>query len=232
MKVAIITAIYDDYDELKPIVPQDGVEVDWVFVTDNEKVRDDDFDSRGWRTEYRPRNRGIHPCRAAKHPKMVPWLYTLASHSIWIDGSFRITSPRFAVEALAHAEASPDGFAQFKHPWRDCLFDEADATLNLKRYEGEWLNVGHQTKAYRTQEMPLHWGLWATGVIARHDHAQQKQRLWNAFWLRQCADYSYQDQISHPFACWKHGVRPGELPGTHFVNDWVTYEGSGRHVHG
>jgi hypothetical protein len=228
MRAAVITAIYDGYDSLKEIVPQDGVDVDWVLLTDDPTLTSaaGTADPRGWRVVYVPRPQ-IHPCRAAKNAKMLPSLFTDAPHSVWVDASFRITSPRFVIDTLAIAESSESGIAQFKHPWRNCLFEEADASLDLARYAGETDSIKRQVATYADLGMPINWGLWATGVIARWQHDQHYD--WGADWLSQNNVFSYQDQISHPFSCWKYNLRPTNLTGTHFVNPWVTYEGSGRH---
>src|SRR3546814_8001152 len=127
--VAIITAIYGAYDELKPVLPQMGVDVEWILVTD--AVPDAD-QAEGWTIVHDPQP-GTHPNRAAKSAKFRPWEYTDAPASIWVDASFRVVSDRFAVEALAHAAP----IAQFVHPWRDCLYTEAEASVPLAKYEGE-----------------------------------------------------------------------------------------------
>lgn len=67
---AVVTAVYDRYDTLKPALPQSGPKVDWVCVTD-----DPGLEADGWRIVVQPRP-GVHPNRAAKHPKCEPWRYT------------------------------------------------------------------------------------------------------------------------------------------------------------
>lgn len=218
--VAIITAVYDRYDELKPTRPQNGHSVDWVFVTDDDDLKNETT-AQGWRVVYEPRP-GVHPNRAAKRPKFLPWEYTDASASVWVDASFRIGSERFAADALSYA----DPIAQFVHPWRDCLYDEADAVLGLEKYAPD-TDVHAQKSAYAHIEHPAHWGLWATGVIARR-HTTRVRMLGNA-WMTEVYEHTYQDQISQPFVLRNVGLRPTMFPGTHFSNPWLTYEGSARH---
>lgn len=215
--VAIITALYNSYDALKPALPQTGVDVEWILVTDSVPCADD---AEGWTIVHDP-HLGIHPNRAAKNPKFRPWEYTDAPASIWIDASFRVTSHEFAAAAMKRAEP----LAQFVHPWRDCLYMEADASLPLAKYAGE--PIGEQADYYRALGHPDHWGLWAAGVIARK-HTSEVQRL-GAAWAHEVNLWSFQDQVSEPFALRKAGLRPAALPGTHFANPWLSYEGSGRH---
>lgn len=212
---AVVTAVYDSYDTLKPALPQPGVRVDWVCVTDNPHL-----EVEGWRTVVRPCP-GLHPNRSAKVPKMFPERFTPAPVSVWVDASFRVTSGTFVADVLPYAEP----IAQFVHPWRNCLYDEADASSPIPKYTGE--PILEQAKEYREEGHPEHWGLWATGVIVRRHMAETAQ--FGQSWLSEIDRWSFQDQVSEPFALRNCGLRPVSLPGTHFANPWLAYEGSGRH---
>lgn len=209
--IAIVTAVYDAYDTVKPVLPQAGVEVDWVLVTDQEPA-----DAPGWRVVVEPRP-DVPPVRAAKTPKFEPWKYTDAPASIWLDASFRITSPDFAVGALALAKP----ISQFTHPWRDCLFAEAAEIIALGM-DPDGV-AGWQTARYREAGHPEHWGLWASGVIARR-HTAAVRRMGVA-WAREVGAGSARDQVSEPFVLRETKLRPASLPGTHLANEWLTYEG-------
>lgn len=220
--IAVLTAVYDQYDDLKPALPQTGADVDWVFVTDDPALQGEK-ELRGWRVVYEPRP-GVHPNRAAKRPKFLPWEYTNAPASVWVDASFRIVSEAFAVDALKHA----DPIAQFTHPWRDCLYDETAECIAIARHKYPPGLLARQAASYRQAGHPEHWGLWATGVIARqHDDARVKQL--GQRWLEEVEQWSFQDQVSHPYVVREAGLRPTPFPGTHLANPWLAYEGSGRH---
>lgn len=213
--VAVITACYDGYDTVKPVLPQAGVDVDWVFVTDVEPA-----DAMGWRVvvESRPE---VLPVRAAKAAKFEPWKYTDAPASIWVDASFRVASPDFAASVLEYATP----IAQFEHPWRSCLYDEAIEIAALgKDPDGA---AAWQMKRYREAGHPTGWGLWASGVIARRHTAAVKRM--GAAWAREVEAGSARDQVSQPFVLRQSKLKPTALPGTHLANAWLKYEGSGRH---
>lgn len=213
--VAVITACYDGYDTIKPVLAQAGADVEWVLVTDTEPA-----DAKGWRVVVEPRP-DVPPNRAAKAAKFEPWKYTDAPASIWIDASFRVTSPDFAAEALALAKP----IAQFVHPWRDCLYAEAVEIAALgKDPDGV---AAWQTARYREAGHPVGWGLWASGVIARRHTAAVKRM--GAAWAREVSAGSARDQVSQPFVLREARLRPASLPGTHLANAWLKYEGSGRH---
>lgn len=222
--VAIITCITDGYETLKPVIPQVDVmgrllSVEWVCVTDGQPHPDAIW-TRGWTVVSEPR-RHPHPNRAAKWPKCLPWKYTDAPVSIWIDGSYRIASPYFAADAMALA----DPIAQFVHPWRGCLFEEAQASARIAKYDSE--PVLEQAAHYQHAGFPKGWGLWASGVIVRR-HTQAVRDFGN-LWLSEIERWSFQDQISEPYALSIAGLRPAALPGDHLTNPWLQYEGSARH---
>lgn len=216
MTVAIITAIYDDYDVLKPALPQVGVDVEWICVTDRER------EPNGWRIVVEPQL-GVHPNLASKVPKCVPWCYTAAPLSIWLDGSFRVVSERFAAEAAACAAP----IAQYVHPARSCIYQESDHCSDQPKYRSQSLHL--QTAWYRRHGHPEDWGLWAAGVIAIRN-TDPAVRLFGAQWLEHIRCWSFQDQISEPFCLRRAGLRPVSFPGSLFDGNWVSYEGSNRHA--
>jgi len=213
--VAIVSAVYDGYDSVKPVLPQAGLEVDWVLVTDREPA-----DARGWRVVVEPRP-DVLPVRAAKVPKFEPWKYTDAPASVWVDASFRVTSADFAKAVMEYATP----IAQFEHPWRSCLYDEAIeiAALGMDP-DGV---AAWQTRRYREAGHPSGWGLWASGVIARRHTAAVKRM--GAAWAREVESGSARDQVSQPYVLRQAKLKPTSLPGTHLANAWLKYEGSGRH---
>lgn len=208
---AVITAIYGGYDGLKATLPQAGLDVEWVLVTDDPAIGDG---AQGWQVVHHPCP-GVHPNRAAKHPKFRPWEYCAAPASVWIDASFQVISASFVSDVLALA--SP--IAQFTHPQRDCLYDEAAVCLGPGKYGGE--PIAEQAASYRAAGHPEHWGLWATGVIARQ-HDSRTVELGKQ-WSAEVDRWSFQDQVSQPYVLRAAGLRPVSLPGNHWVNPWVRW---------
>lgn len=216
MTTTILSAVYGDYDLLQ-ITQEQSIDVDWVCVTDNPSWPET---YNGWRIIYEPRHH-LHPNRAAKTPKMLPWLYTGTESSIWIDASFRVESPTFAEDVLGFA----DPIAQFNHPWRQCAYAEAKECILIPKYAGQPLQ--EQIERLHDLKHPYIWGLWATGVIARH-HTPAVIKM-GFDWMSEVYRFSFQDQVSHPDVCRRNGLRPINLPGTHLDNEWLAYEGSGNH---
>jgi len=219
IKVAVLTAIYDGYDVLRPVLPQNGdFDIEWICVTDTPSVVNE---PQGWNIRFESRP-GVHPNLAAKKPKMTPEVYTEASHIIWLDASFQIRNADFVSEALAYA----DPIAQFIHPDRTCLYDEANISAGIHfKYGGHPFT--EQTGKYKQWGHPKRWGLWATGVIARKMDNQLE--CFGRAWLQECELYSFQDQVSQPAVLRQFGLYPTSFPGTPYDNPWLRFKGSGRH---
>jgi hypothetical protein len=216
--VAVISAVYGQYDAIKPAVPQEGTDAEWVLVTDDPGIPDGHL---GWRVVHQPRP-GLHPNRAAKHPKFRPWEYTDAPASIWVDGSCRVRSATFAADVLAYAHP----LAQFVSPDRDCIYDEAAESLTVPKYGPE--PIAEQAACYRAAGHPEHWGLWCTTVMARR-HTDLVKALGEA-WTAEVEAWSFQDQVSQPWILRNLGLRPATIPGYYRVNRWLDVVASGKHL--
>lgn len=189
MSVAVISSVYGEYDH--PIhQPPQSVEADWIFVTDK------DIDAHGWQVVVEPRPH-MHPRLAAKVAKCLPWLYTDADTVIWLDGACRLLREDSLEVILLAADNRP--LSQIVHPWRDCIYDEADASRGMLKYQGQPIDA--QVEHYRRKGHPEHWGLWATGLIVRSDGRNQGlARAMNMDfgrrWLAEQMRWTYQDQLS------------------------------------
>lgn len=223
MTVAIISAVYDHWDPLKPIRAQHDIDVEWIAVTDDPVLGSGATNEPlGWRTVYHPKP-GVHPCLAAKEPKMCPQRFTDARTTIWLDASFRVTSPTFVVELLARL--GEERIGQFAHPWRDCIYDEAEVAAAMARYDGQ--PIAEQAAYYQAMRHPAHWGLWETGVIVRR-HTPLTESF-GLVWLAENERWSHQDQISEAPILRAHGLRPVTLGPSSRDCAWLEYQPSVRH---
>lgn len=200
---AVITACYGGVDAIRPQAEQD-CDVDWICFTD-----DPDLEAPApWQVvvESRPES----PCLAAKRPKMLPWLLVAHERVIWIDANMQVTAPSFVGEALGCVH---DGIALYRHPRRDCIYAEADASLGSESQGGKYdgLPILEQVEHYRAEGHPEHGGLFACGTIA-WDTTDPKARMLGYRWLAECELRTIQDQLSLPVACRDLGIEPGVFP--------------------
>ena len=200
---AIYTAVMGGYDDLPPHPDIPGVE----FIAFTDTPQESDF----WDVQLvAPQD--VHPRMAAKFFKVFPNLVLPEhEHTVWIDSSHEISTPDFAV--LTISSIGESNMALFEHPWRTCIYDEAKASLPLKKYKGE--PIEEQIASYRAEGHPKKWGLFACGTLARRQCASVDRLM--AAWWDEITAWSYQDQLSLPVVCRRQGVRPETFP-IHQVN--------------
>jgi len=190
VNVTLYTAIYGDrYDAVKPVA-QAGCRT--VLFTDLPDL-EDHARHLGWdEVVVDPLERLGTPMLRAK------WWKTRADVavpdtdvSLWIDGSMTpvVDYAAKCVEALTDLD-----MALTPHPWRDCIYTELAASVGLPKYDAAAMTA--QCKAYRLTGHPEHWGLFASGAIARR-HVRAVAEFGHLWW-RENLDHTWQDQLSLP----------------------------------
>ena len=223
----VYTAIFGAHDTLKDPAPQDKSCEFFCFT-------DADLPARvgKWRVICVRRDHRVHPRMQAKRFKLLSqeifpggrlgFRYAPLSRgrradlSIWIDGSLQIKSSTFVRDMRAALDGG--NWAMFTHPDRDCIYAEAEFSATLGKYQG--LPLLAQVETYRPT-VPSHGGLFACGVIVRREPAPERMKLVNQLWWEENVRWSYQDQISLPYAIHKSGnMIPRSIPGHLRRNIW------------
>lgn len=147
-------------------------------------------------------NRGT----ARYYKTMAHEVLSEADISIWVDGNIRLLiSPGEAVgKWLKGAD-----LAVFKHPDRQCLFQEASVCTRWRKGDKE--RIAAQVSAYQEVGMPRDWGLASTRCVIRR-HTERIARL-NEMWWKEIRTYSVRDQISLSFTCWRANMHWEFIPG-------------------
>jgi hypothetical protein len=203
----VYTALFGGYDELpaQPRVPG----VPFVCFTDDRRLR-----AAGWDIRVR-RPRHPHPRMAAKWYKLLAHrALPGVRHAIWIDACVRLCAPRSVDRLLA--ALGPSGLALCRHPDRDNIYDEAEASLTLAKYDG--LPIREQVEAYGREGLPDSHGLWAGTVLVR-DLSRPEIRRLGRWWMRENLRWTYQDQLSLPYVLWRLDIAPDPLPFPLWDND-------------
>lgn len=227
MRTAIYTAVFGGYDSLKPVLAQ-SVDADWICFTDG------DVDpGLGWKVQravprlgsprldakyFKLLSHRVFPAGWTDHARRVRYDYV-----IWIDGSVRVQSPDFARYMI---DQTGDSWAMFRHPWRDCIYEEAEESAPMVKYRDQ--PVRAQAAAYRAEGFPAHGGLYAGTVIGRNIRWWEAAAINECWWVEN-AGWTIQDQISFPVVLWRLGmsVNACDLP---FFNDlWRMETGHRQH---
>ena len=198
MSIAVYTAVCGGYDELK--AHPEIADVDFIAFSDVE-IESEFWDVRVVKKSHK------HPRDDAKKFKLFPHEYLENyEYTIWIDASHEIATSSFAIEAVDAIGDS--GFALYDHPWRNCIYEEAEASLTMEKYRD--LPIQDQVNSYRDEGHPKNWGLFACGTLARRN-TEQVADVMDA-WADEIDQWTYQDQLSLPVVCRRMDFRPDFFP--------------------
>jgi len=140
--------------------------------------------------------------------KILPHLF-LPPHdrSIWIDGHLQ-------PQDLTVFERS--GFWLMKHPVRDCVYQEAQECVMLRKDNPA--TIHEQVNRYRLEGYPAHNGLCATGVLIRDNNPEYYHFL--DMWWHQVRTGSVRDQLSFNYCAWRTGLEYETFPYLFSIKKW------------
>jgi hypothetical protein len=227
VRAVIYTAIFGGYDTLKEPAAQD-LPCDFICFTDMKLPPC----VGAWRIVAIRRDPRLHPRLQAKRFKLMShrvfprgrlaWRYTPMERrprfdlSVWIDGSVRITSPRFVGDM--RRKVVDGDWAMFVHPDRDCIYEEAQVSIGMRKYRSQ--PVISQVDSYRA-EVPPHGGLYAGGVIVRREPPSERVLAANEAWWAENVNWTYQDQVSLPYVLRRlGGPEPVPIRENLWENSW------------
>ena len=201
-KVVLYTAIIGSYDQL--LIPEYICD-DWDYVcfTDQDILSDSVFQIS------KPEYIATDNCRTSRFIKTQPHLYFKGyEYSIWVDASILIRSNHIS-HTLNFCHDNNINFMASKHPWRNCIYDEA---LECERANKDNKNIMRkQIKKYELEGMAKHFGLLATGIIIRQ-HNNEKMIKLGTEWWNEIKTGSKRDQLSIMYLLWKKNIAYRTLP--------------------
>lgn len=155
--------------------------------------------SKTWEVRTAP-DLFFDPRRNSRVPKMLSHLYADTEYSLWIDGNMSLKkTPQSLVKRLL----GDNDLAIFKHPKRDCIYDEATRCAVAGLDDPEV--IIEQVSRYERAGYAKHKGLCECGVIIRRH--TPKVIEFNNYWFSEYCRGSVRDQISFMYAVDKVGLR-------------------------
>lgn len=207
-RITVYTAIFGDYDVLKPIEVQSAAE--FLAFTDG------DVEVDGW--EILRKGKVAQPRRNARWYKCLPniCLSQDTDYSIWIDGNIKmLVSP----ERIINEWLKFQDIAAFIHPSRRCAYDEANTVI--KKGKAEHDAVRKQVSCYKEEGFPRFVGLVETGIfVRRHTH---QVKLFNFLWWNQINKHTERDQLGVNYCMWKLGIEHFIVQGRIRHHPWFSY---------
>lgn len=192
-KIVVYTAITGNYDEL--LIPEYvNNNFDYICFTDNKDLKSDFWEIRLME------DLDLDNIRKARHYKILPHLYLKEyDYSLWVDANFRIIGN---LENFLNKYVKNNKLMCIIHEKRNCIYDEADACINLKK-DSEKI-ITSQMRKYKTEGYPENHGLIASGILFRNHKESKVIKLMND-WYKEIINHSRRDQLSFNYACWKNG---------------------------
>lgn len=206
MRTTVYTAIFGDYDNLKvPTVVELGIS--YVVLTDWKKALPYPWLARAVSRKHADARR-----ESRRYKLLAHQFFPDADITLWHGGNIQLRQkPRIMVEdMLGDAD-----IAAFKHPHRDCLYDEAKICLDWKLDEPGRIN--RQMNKYRNEGFPEHFGLTACWFMIRRN-TKVVQEFCDLWWSE--LD-SVRDQLSFDYVRWKTGIRVKWIPGCLIGHPWL-----------
>jgi hypothetical protein len=195
----IYTAITNGHAELSP--HPEVPDTDFICFSDVALDRGD------W--QVRPIDASVKklsPRMQAKFHKVFPpreydW-------SIWLDGSYRLRTHMEAAHWLRYSlvAGSPSGFGLYRHPARNCLYDETAHSMALRKCSEIRSLLEAQARSYAEQGHPKASGLWLGGALCRKKDPGI-DRIMERWW-DEITRWTWRDQISLAFVLHEAGFRP------------------------
>ena len=181
---------------------------DFVCFTDDAELR-----SEFWRIELVP-ERLLDATRAAKRIKHQPHRFLGDfAESLYVDNVVRLkVAPAALFERFLEPAASP--LVCFRNPWRDCVYDEAEAVIAYGFDDPE--RVRRQMREYRRIGYPEKRGLSKATLLLRRHNAPDLVPVME-HWFEQILLHSHRDQLALDVVSWMHGFSP-EYIGLHFLD--------------
>lgn len=205
MTLVIYTAIFGPIrDQLQPPrnIPEDVLLHAYV-----DNVTEPTKHSSGW--EMRPAV-WLHPTnprlRSRRHKLLSHQLYPDADVTLWLDGCL---TPVANPHKLVEQHLGTHDLCLFKHMQRNCLYQEAEACVRLKKDRPEVLRA--LVNRYKAEGYPYNSGLVeTTAVLRRHTDAIIS---FNEEWWHELKNNSIRDQMSFNYVAWRRGIKYAAFPG-------------------
>ena len=190
--ITVYTAIFGNYDILRD--PQNcNKNCRYLCFTDNEQK------SEVWEMVVQQR---VMPTAVqdARLIKILSHRFVDTKYSIWLDGNLQllIDPVKIVTKYLVNRD-----IALFAHCERDCVYQEAETNVFLRKAPAE--DINKQISRYRIEGYPEHNGLAETSILIRR-HTPEVVAF-NSLWWAEMLQGTWRDQLSFNYVVWKTGMQ-------------------------
>jgi len=208
LRRVVYTELVGGFDRLLPPL-QVEPDLDYVVYSDTEAAPPAPWQLRP--LACRQRNARMTARWHKLHPHL---LFPDRDESLHIDANVLI---RERVSGLFDVMLQEAPLALFRHPDRECVYDEAEVVKRVRYDDPEIVDL--QMGYYRAQGLPRRAGLYHAAAQFRR-HADPKLAAMLEDWWRQLKLFSHRDQLSLPYVLRQHAMAVAILPGGAAINSW------------
>ena len=209
-RFVIYTAIANGYDFLRP-APKNLPDVDFICFTDDvgNKMR------KGWTLRAFPQSQGLDHTRKCRNVKLRPHLYLSDyKYTLWIDANILVKPG--VKNYISDFIISQNTLATFKHPFRNCIYEEA--MVCKKENRDDHSSIDKLTIYLRSKKYPQNLGLIESNVLFRSTHDNLLTSAMEMWW-EMVLKFSKRDQLSFNYVAWKMQLPYVYINGSTRTND-------------
>ena len=218
-KVAVYTAIFGGYDSL---VVSNGdfkhlnnqIKVDYYCFTDNLKLHNDLYTTIYKKPVFKSNSLNNRYLKI-----ILPEELNSYDVVIYHDGSLSII-PERVFEILKYLQDAE--MACYKHPQRNCVYDEIKACVKLRK-ENRVKLLFYAVYLFLSN-VKAHSGLYENGMLVRNVKKYNESNLGFAWW-NQVKKKIGRDQLSLPLCIKKTKSKIDIVPGSGFFNEFTNFVG-------
>ena len=193
-KNVIYTCVTGGYDKIeRPNFISEGF--DYVCYTDDHNLKSDIWEIR----QIPEKLLYLGNAKINRYIKLHPHeLFPEYDLSIYIDGNVDLKAD---INEFIEDRCSDGDVFFYKHPYRDCIYDEMDAVVSGGQENKEIVNAIRAR--YEKEGFPKHFGLSQNNIIIRRHNEKNCMRLMTLWW-NEVFYNSYRDQLSLFYVIWKN----------------------------
>jgi len=195
-KRVVYTAIFGDYDLLRPVLFSS--DCDFICFSDRE------WSVPGWQVIRCDIDESALGLMNRKIKILAHKYLSRYEESLYIDGN--IVMRRAPDEVMDRCAQNGASIAMPPHPYRNCVYEEGRKLQTSRKLSSkDKLVLSAQLQRYHDLGMPKHFGLSENNVIYRRHNREGVMLLCNHWW-RELRAGCARDQIAMPFAIWHTGA--------------------------
>jgi hypothetical protein len=234
-KIAIVTAIFGNYDNIKDHYIDNYTDVDWYCFTDDANlihnkfwkviltpyhdINNTNIDNQiYYKNEYSniKDNKTMNMMKAKYYKAKTHEIDILKNYDyfIWIDGSLTLRD-QFINNINKIIDIPNNELINFRHSARNNITDESNLCHLWSKYIDQ--NLDNQVKYYKKEGFKDDAGLFELTCIIKKNN-DRVNKVFDLWWTHNL-QHSYQDQISYPFVLWKLKIKPDHIIEENVMNN-------------